>query len=108
MDPLEVIMHCMIIEQDLITVAVVVDCNGGVWPHESVLKTLSLLGTPVARCSLAIEDDHLFSATDGDMKEDITFIFEVDGSVNLRGIQVEGSRLEDDNTVGIELALELD
>jgi len=65
-NPLRIIMNRMIIEQDLISVSVIVHGDGGVRAREFIIESFSLFGSPIALRSFGVEHDRVLRATDGD------------------------------------------
>ena len=101
-------MNGVVVDQDLEAIAVVVDSDSRVESiDEQPFKFYSLLFTPRAICGLAIQDDGVLRAADGDREKDVSVgTVDIDvGVVATRtsvGTQVQLRGLEDDNVLSLE------
>ena len=101
----------MIIDENLEPVAVIVDCNGGVFALECTHKGLSHFGAPAIVIGVyAVEHERVFSSPDGNMKESISPLHNVDVGIIVsawgRG-KVKGGGLEDNDSPLLELVFGL-
>ena len=108
LNPLDEVMNGVVVDQDLEAIAVVVDSDSRVVSiDEQPFEWYCLLSTPRAIGRLAVQDDGVVRATDGDREKDVSVgTVDIDvGVVVTRtsvGPQVQFRGLEDDDVLSLE------
>jgi hypothetical protein len=64
----------VIIEEDLIVVAVVIDHDSGVWPNKLALERFRLLWTPISAGGQAVDYNCVISAADAKVEKAVACI----------------------------------
>ena len=114
LDPLDVVMNGVVVDQELEAIAVVVDSDSRVeFIDEPPIECHSLLRTPRAIGGPAVQDDGVLRATDADMKKDVVGgADDIDGGVidtwTRAGSQVQFRGLEDDDILSFEFLFQGD
>jgi len=107
-------MNGVVVDQDLEAIAVVVDSDSRVEStDEPPFECYSLLSTPSAIGSHAVQDDGVLRATDADVQKDVVGgIDDIDGGVidtrTSAGSQVQFRGLEDDDVLGLKFLFQGD
>lgn len=106
-----VVFDGVVIEEDLVTVTVIIYHHRGVVAFERALEWNPLFITP-SIIQHAVEYHRIFGPADTDVEENIVSVDEVQGGVvngicaSRRWVQIKLGRLEDDDAVSFEFGLE--
>jgi len=111
LDPLVEVVHRRAADEDLVAVPMVVDSDRGVRADELALERHSLFGAPAAARGARVEYDGVDVAAEADVERVVApGVEQVQSGVvaGPGGAREERRRAEDDDSVGLERAREID